>query len=241
MKKYHGGVPYFLSFLFIAFSLWLGIVSCRVPLEGYNAPTAAPRNAWLTKWLEKPVCQPPCFLGITPGTTTMTETIQLFSRMPDIQITSGPLFIDESEHMELSWDFDTPTPDDGGRLMTDINGRTISFIDLSTGRDQNLVLAEIIESFGQPDHVYLSDCRGRTQCVVHVIYVTSGMVIETLLPAEENNDYTRSVEISADVRTEEIWFFPPGEDGYRGAFGFWANYLSESQLPWNGYTTYTEK
>jgi hypothetical protein len=161
--------------------------------------------------------------------------------MPGIRITSGPLFNGVGKHMELSWEFDTPTPNDGGRLMTDINGQTISFIDLSTGSDQNLVLAEIIESYGSPDHVYLPDCRGRDQCIVHLIYTTSGMVLEPFLPAEENNDYKHSVDISPEVRIEEIWFIPPGEDGYRGAFGYWANYLWESQLSWNGYTTYTEK
>jgi hypothetical protein len=169
----------------------------------------------------------------------MTETIQILSNIPDIQISQGPIV--SSDHQELSWEFTTSTPNDGGRLNTDGKGRAVIFIDVGIGTDQNLTLADIVSSFGSPEFVYLSDCLGRIQCVVQLIYMSSGMVIEQLLPAKVDKNNKHTVDISPDMQVDEIWFFPPDMAGYRETFGFLADYLSESQLPWEGYKTYKEK
>ena len=229
-------------------SLFLGLIllilvvvsSCRIPFDLLSTPTPVPRNAWLTEWLEDPVCQPPCFMEIIPGVTTITETLQILSARPDVQITSGPLVDIDGTTKELSWDFTTPTQYDGARMITDEEGKTISIIDMGPGLHQSLTVADVITHYGPPESVYHADCRGR-ECVVHLVYLSSGMVLETFLPAKVDKNYKHSVDISAETLVGEIWFFPPGEDGYRGAFGFWADYLSESQLQWEGYTTYKEK
>jgi hypothetical protein len=71
--------------------------------------------------------------------------------------------------------------------------------------------------------------------------MSSGMVIEQLLPAKVDKNNKHTVDISPDMQVDEIWFFPPDMAGYRETFGFLADYLSESQLPWEGYKTFKEK
>lgn len=216
-----------------------GITSCRLISGAESTSNGAPRNAWLAEWLVNPVCQPPCFLGVTPGITTITETVKILSARSDIQITQGPAVTINAKYKELSWEFTTATQHDGSRMITDNEGDTILTFVVSPGNDQSLFLSEVILSYDTPQLVYLSDCR-EGKCVVQFIYMSSGMLIESFLSAEVDDNYKHSVEITPEISIGKIWFFPIGEEGYRKAFPFEANGLERS-LEWNGYMVYKEK
>jgi len=235
MKKIHR-LYFFLGSILLTLVV---VSSCRIPFDLLSTPTPVPRNAWLTEWLKDPVCQPPCFLGITPGITTITETVQLLSNTPDVRITSGPSITIDSQHQELSWFFTTFTLDDSGRIVTDIGGTVLTFV-VSPGYDQHLTISDVISYYGQPSHVLHYFCRGK-ECPVQIIFLSSGMLLDTFLPANWDENYKHSVEITPDVSVQAIWFFPVGEEGYKMAFPFYASSLSEKLLQWNGYTTYKER
>ncbi len=212
-----------------------GLTSCQLANELLSTPTPAPRNPWLREWLEKPICQPACFLGITPGVTTITETIQLLSRRSDVQITSDPLGATDGETNELSWFFTTFTLDDGGRIITDEGGTQVSLISIVIGRDQLLTLDEVLNYYGPPDYVNFTDCRGH-ECEFQLIYVSSGMTLDFFRPAKVDSNNRHSIDISPDLSVTQIYFFPSGEEGYKQAFRY-----NPDLLPWNGYTIYKER
>lgn len=218
----------------------IGVISCRLPITLESKPTPSTRNVWLEEWLGEPNCKPPCFLEITPGKTTITETVRLLSQISGIQITRSPQITVDGTDKEMSWDFTTSTPNDGGRIITDKKGEKVLIIDIGLGTDQYLPLSEVISSFGAPSYVFLSDCRGK-ECVIQLIYLSSGMILESFQPVEMDNSYKHSVDITQDLNVGEIWFFPPGDDGYREAFGFYTDSFTERFLEWKGYTTYKER
>jgi len=218
----------------------IGVISCRLPITIEIKPTPSTRNTWLEEWLGEQNCKPPCFLGITPGKTTITETVRLLSQNSSVQITRSPQVTFDGTDKEMSWDFPTTTPNDGGRIITDKKGEKVLIIDVGLGTDQSLPLSEVISSFGAPSYVFLSDCRGK-ECVIQLIYLSSGMILESFQPAEIDNSYKHSVDITQYLNVGEIWFFPPGDDGYREAFGFYAVSFTERILEWKGYTTYNEQ
>ena len=222
----------------IAFSAVLvlsGILACDLSTRVYPTPTPSPRNAWLLEWLDNPPCQPPCFLGITPGVTTITETVQILSDQTNIQITDGPgsMF----DYQELSWRF-ANTYHDSGRLQTDLKGQAVTFIILGIDNSEDLKLSEVIAAFGEPDQVTISRCPKRLHCDVFLIYNSSGMLVELYLPAEVDKDSIHNVNISPDLLVEIIWFIPSGEKAFKKAF---VGERGRVLMNWEGYTTYQEK
>jgi hypothetical protein len=258
---------YLFSLILLCITVVLGIISCWSPFVIPSPPTntPSPRNAWLTEWLAKPVCQPPCFLGITPGMTTITATVQLLTNTPGIQITHGPTTFMESLQLqltklpsimpiakltetpdvgilaydktkELEYDFTTPTRGDGGWIKTDASGETVIYNVIDPGKDQFLRLSDIVGSFGPPSHVDLSNCQGN-QCDVWLLYLPSGMALEMLLPAKFDENNTSTVVINPDLKVDNVWFYPPGQQGFKRAF----NNHADTSIPWNGYISYTQK
>ena len=187
------------------------LTSCRLPIGGKSTPTLVLRNTWIRDWLADPMCQPPCFLRVTPRTSSMTETTQLLSSMPNIQIKGGPSVTTDGKNQELIWDFPSFDQNDSGRILSDIDGTKILSIELGIRRNQSLKLSEIVSSFGTPDDVHIGECRGR-QCAVYLVYWSKGMVLESLLRAGVDDNFKHTVNISPDAIIDAIWFFPPDEE-----------------------------
>jgi hypothetical protein len=218
-------------------SLFLGLLltSC-IPTP---TPNYAPRSAWITKFLEEPTCQPPCWENVIPGEMTMDETFAVLWNNPEIHITqywTEP--IGSSKEKSISWKF--IQSNDGGIAFSDHEGEILQFIRLDLSNDQLLTIADIISVFGLPTKVYLSDCRNERDCVVEFLYIELGMSASTnVLKAKYRNNQGYSVSISEETKITRLHLHASGEEHYREDLGGWADY---DTIPnWNGYGEYLEK
>jgi hypothetical protein len=202
-------------------------------------PSYAPRSAWITKFLEEPTCQLPCWENIVPGEMTMDETFAVLSNNPNIQIRQywkEP--IDGIKRQEINWDF--AQTKDGGLAWSDHNGEVLQTIKLGLSKEQLLTIQEVINTYGFPTKVYLSDCRDARFCFVEFVYVEFGMSASTDgLGYKYHKSRGYRVTISEETRIEVIYLHPAGEQYYRAYLGAWADY---DTIPnWNGYGEYTQK
>lgn len=202
-------------------------------------PTFAPRSAWITKLLDDPTCQLPCWENIVPGEMTMDETFAVLSKNPEIQIRQywkEP--IEGIKRKEINWHF--AQTKDGGLAWSDLDGEVLQTIKLGWSNDQLLTIQEVINAFGLPTKVYLSDCRDAKFCVVEFVYTELGMSASTgVLRANYRESRGYGVTISEQTRIEVIYIHPSGEQYYRDYLEGWADY---DTIPnWNGYGEYTQK
>ncbi len=94
-------------------------------------------------------------------------------------------------------------------------------------------LKDVVDIFGFPSDVFASDCMA-SSCFTQLIYLSSGMMLD-VYPAPDRRGF---VKISPDTEVEEIWFFPPEQDGYITAFPQYSEGSSIWAVPWEGYTKY---
>ena len=99
-------------------------------------------------------------MGITPGQTTITETVQILNSRDDIQITDGPSTTIRRKSIKLTWEFTTPLDHIGANVFVDSESRIVSLIDLGVGGDHSLSLSGTVKQFGEPDFVRIIGCQG---------------------------------------------------------------------------------
>ena len=209
-----------------------GLLSCRLFLNS-GSPTSTPLPpTWFTAWLHDPVCQPPCWEEITPGTTTMTETVNILQSLPGVTIDSGPTKYSPHTDFQLEWSLPPPSPG-GGMAWASDNGIINS---LSIGGVLSTPLQKIIESFGLPDNVFIPICDVGI-CVTRLIYMHTGMMVELALDWDREAD--SDVIIAPDSEVWRIWFFVPGEKGFLDAFSQYSESFPRWFPPWDGYGKYT--
>jgi hypothetical protein len=208
-----------------------GLFGCRLFLNsGSPTPTPLP-PAWFTAWLHDPVCQPPCWEGITPGTTTMTETVKILQSLPGVKIDDGPTRFSPHTDFQLEWSLPPASPG-GGMAWASDNG---IINQLSIGGDLSTPLQKVIDSYGLPDKVFITSCDvGR--CVTNLIYMHTGMMVDLFLDWDYAAD--SDVTIAPDSEVRGIRFFVPGEKGFLDAFSQYSESFPRWSSPWNGYGKY---
>ncbi len=203
----------------------------RSPLGNSSTSTPSPPE-WFMDWLQAPVCLPPCWQGITPGITSITDTVKLLKEIPWITITYGPKSdYPKRNRLEIWWQSNPPSrvvgqaySDDQGNITTSISFNGI----LSTA------LKDVVTAYGVPNYVFIPDCQdGR--CRTQLVYITSGTMIDLgiLKP-----NWRGFVTISSDTKIRGIEFFPPGEEGFIDAHPAYSNRITRKFSSWEGYSKY---
>lgn len=54
------------------------------PAQATRTPRVTKADIWRQRWLKGEPCRPPCWEGITPGTTTLSETLEILKAHPNI-------------------------------------------------------------------------------------------------------------------------------------------------------------
>lgn len=222
----------YLSNLIAGIILIIEITACQSLLSPKSTPTPTPTPpAWFTEWLTNPVCQPPCWEGITPGKTTITDTQKILSELPWINVDYGPGKVRPNDsRLTLTWQTAHPSQVSGYAYSDNQEDLTI---DLGFEGILSTKLKEVIDNYGNPSHVFVVDCQ-YYRCYTEIIYMTSGLVINLVL----DKDWRGNVNVSPDAEIRGGKFFPPGGNGFSAAFPGDAERFQKKAVPWVGYSKY---
>ncbi len=189
----------------------------------------APREPWISKWLENPACQPPCWEGITPGKSTMTETITVLNTMTGIDISGPSRDYTDRKRLLISWNYQNSQS--SGEAETDENGLIINEMYLSIDHQQQVILREIINIYGSPDNVLINRNHAGT-CDISLMN-KKGFVLNEIVPY-----FWEKCKISPSSQVYSIQFFSYEIQDYIREWGNYELYLSGGLMDWNGYTWY---
>lgn len=210
---------------------WIAILAvlfaaCRSP-----GPPTPKYDGWVSSWLQNPTCRPPCWQSIAPGTTPITATVQVLRAIPGIEDVQGPL-AGLGGLPNVTWKFDNSQS--GGLIVGQENGIASTTV-LSLDSNQHLALEEVLQAYGNPTHVLITQPNETTRYYnVDVIQMQSGLLLGFFLRRSSET----SVDVLPDVKVQTIQFFPPGLDSFT-SISFRHQFSSPNALiPWRGYSTY---
>jgi hypothetical protein len=141
-------VTVFAAISLIAFSLLLGAIRVLLPGTGYTIPRLSV--------IDPQKCPMPCWLGVRPGVTTMTEAVLLLHQSPYIDPASIQPFGPAANNISLQAEWHDPD-----QMLSDIHAditKQSVIIENEPGRDLvkvilvhvNVRLGDFILRFGAP-------------------------------------------------------------------------------------------
>jgi hypothetical protein len=223
----------YLSNLIAGIILLFEVTACQSIFSPQYTPTPTPNPpAWFTEWLNNPVCQPPCWEGITPGKTTITDTQKILIQLPWLMIDFGPGKLRPLDStITITWKGVPPSQVAG---YADSDDHTYRINQLGLQGDFPTKIKELIAIYGDPTLVYVPRCD-RGACGVSLIFMSDGMMIELY---HVRPDWRGYFTVTPDAEITRIWFFPPGEDGFSATFPTEAEIVQMNRMPWVGYSKY---
>lgn len=189
---------------------------------------------WQYRWLKGIPCRPPCFEGVTPGSTTSAEAIKLLEQNPLVAHTKIYSPTMGSNIGSIAWDWidgtrlDTGQIGAGGQLSYDTktSAQTISYIRATLPA---YTLAEVIKAYGEPSHIVaaLSINPEKSSFYYHVsiTYLSQGLVLSTR--------FSGLPVLNSNLRLENTQFFVPGVDGFSVSYPIVAN--KKFLVSWQGF------
>ena len=187
------------------------------------SPTLSPQPDWLVRWLNEPVCQPPCWEEITPGKTSFADALAI------AKATSGfELGHVGDDSIQLNYN-------QGSVLLLSREDANIQEIDLDTSYT-SLELSEIVDRYGFPDEMIkygLSGPEG-SSVWIDLLYHDLGMVISFYaLP----DDPWSKVILGPDTSIALIKLYVPQLEYYFNEPPEYGVNFSPA-IKWNGYGNY---
>lgn len=104
---------------------------------------------WEYRWLQGIPCQPPCWEGVTPGLSTVTETVTLLRRSPIVARVERYQGLGFEGLVYWWW----TSGAEGGSAMAFGNRLTGHIQDIMPRYPSSFRLADIIRAFGEPSDV----------------------------------------------------------------------------------------
>lgn len=161
------------SLQFTLLSLLLGTIL----IFGCKTTSVSPKLPWIERWLSSPVCQPPCWEGITPGETTAKEAHKKLSALPNVERLWLPSEY-TSTHV-LSWDMAGCDGSTWGSVYFEkYPDDKIEWLDLHTScEESNITLQEMIHAFGTPQYAWAE--WNSAGCKAELLNLEKGMILST--------------------------------------------------------------
>lgn len=121
------------------------------------------------RWLQGIPCAPPCWEGITPGRSTLTEAVRLLQQSPAIQpqtVVFEPWGEDDENRGSIKWQWRGSKF--GGHIYYYYftQGEAIVTyiwpgLEAIPGADASFTLGEVIAAYGEPSHIHATGFYGR--------------------------------------------------------------------------------
>jgi len=170
--------------------LLVGVLVLTIGTIRFGLPRALPPNEYL-RMIDPHGCPMPCWLGIRPGVTTMTEAIDLLHDNPYIDAKSIQPFNSGSELVSLIARWRTPIDPPFSPDPNDVGTRTV-ILQNTPGYDVvkiiilhvNIPLGEFVQQFGPPDRSAVA--REPIGTLFYVLeYPQMGMQFSAFLPCRK--------------------------------------------------------
>lgn len=216
-------------FTFLSVIVILNISGCNKAWKNMSNTSQSPHPEWISRLLNNPTCEPPCWENIYPGTTSIWDVVPTLNQVDNIINLNGPK---ESFHGDLSVTWEYNDEKTGGRILSDENG-IVSQILLAVNYEHKFFLDEILFTYGNPNYLKVYDCE-KTRCSVSLYYIDHGFAVYLKfinVPIRK-----KTIEITADEEILSLTFFPPGEQGYLEVFG--TDPWDKPRIEWQGYGEY---
>lgn len=213
--------PY-LRLLLSGLLLGITIASCA-PAPSTTTPLPSP---WLSKWLQQPTCDPPCWESIVPGTSVLGDAVSLLETSPDVENLRGPSPGYRGEQY-IAWSF--KSSDSSGEIVADDSSLLVKTINLCLGKSDKRLAQDIISTRVQPTSIVVMQTQAPTYFSISLLDQTRG----TLLRFGAESSSRTEVKISPDAKVNCIVFYPLGMEKYV----IHSLYMN-SLIPWRGFTTY---
>ncbi len=190
------------------------------------SPTPPLSSDWTWQWLKGIPCHLPCWEGITPGQTTISETLTLLENNPFITHARIEVSKLEPDVGYVFWDWaDGQT---GGEA--EFHAQTPDQINYLIAPDfQGMIhLQQIIDAFGEPTDVHAQAIRNPDTTVdyaLRIVYRNLGILLQ--------NSGFQKPDLRPDMTFEQIVFFEPTEQTLKIVLGG-ASAHPQWLLPWQG-------
>ncbi len=190
------------------------------------SPTPPSPRDWTWQWLKGLPCHLPCWEGITPGQTTISETLTLLKNSPYITHTRVEVSNLLPDLGYVFWDW--VDGQSGGEA--EFHAQTPDQVIYSIAPDFHGMIhfQQIIDAFGEPTDVHAQAVRNPDATVsyaLRIVYRNLGILLQKA--------GVQKLELRPDMTFEQIVFFEPTEQTLRIELGGAAAH-PEWLLPWQG-------
>ena len=225
----------------IALLVALAVAGCTAQTGGSSvAPKPEGGADWRRDWLRGVPCAPPCFMGITPGTQTQTETLELMradhpATLPRLNQKTG------RSQGSIDWQIDAADPLSAASALffeTPVKEYDLPLnriVTIRLGTSEVLSLGEVIEAYGDASHVLAlaePSAEARTVFWLSVVYMPQGFNLSIAFEYDG-----RQPVFQGRTMVERVHFFVPTSDGYDQGLGPLMGIPTPSDLlvPWEGF------
>jgi hypothetical protein len=187
---------------------------------------------WTHHWLQSnAACRAPCWEGITPGQTQLTQASSLLSHNPLIQSTTIFTSSVAPDQSEIDWQWGTSTF--GGRAFYNAQISPPIIQVLQVNYPDTFLLQELIASYGAPSHIIATMQVGgfpgespasAVDYSIWVVYLDKGLLLGA--------DRHQGGDIRPDLALSTPTFFIPDRAQFTT---FFDQTHSVVLVPWQGY------
>ncbi len=148
----------------------------QTPTMASLRPT--PPADWTTQWLRGYPCNPPCWEGIIPGQTTVTQTLELLQNNPLVTRATVKVSKLVPKQGYVFWDWFNDQPGGGAEFDALSSDKIIYAI--SPDFNESFELKDVISAYGEPTNVYAQAERNPDNSVsysLRILYRDQGILL----------------------------------------------------------------
>lgn len=223
--------------------------SPTIPTSAAAPATAAPTSGpavpadWTRSWLRSEPCAPPCFLGITPGTSSPTEARALMAAaFPAVEPLERESF--RGDDMMLNWFWKVQDQRYSATTYfytqpSQVFTTPVDTIVALTVEQDALPFSAVLTAFGEPDFM-LANTFEFDQSGLHstldAVYLDRGMMLSFQLGTG-----TSLPDVAPEMPLFQVLFFAPTREGFDVGAGSYYDVsdLAARLVPWQGFLPYT--